>query len=129
MAGWPPKSRKSPRVGSPPAATVDGRDPTGKAVHETGPLQDRGGIGLRPSHVVPGAFGGHADTACRKWLEDLDVIDKLDHMESAVLMVVGREAVLESVCIPDGADRFRFVGALRLLALRLERGMVDDDDG
>ena len=122
----PPKPRKSPRVGSPPAATSDSRGLVDRA---TVPLQKRGSLGQpRLSCVVPGAFGGHADTACRKWLEDLDATDTLaGHLESAVLLVVGREAVLESVCIPDGADRFRFVGALRLLAHRLERGMVDDD--
>ena len=82
----------------------------------------------RPSSVVSGDFRDHADRTCREWLRDLDVSNKLDgRLESAVLLVVGREGVLESVCLPEGADRFRFIGALRLLTLRLERSMVGDD--
>ena len=126
--GVAPKPGKSPRVGSPPAATDDGRSSAGQSGSETGPLQDRGGLGLRPSLVVPGAFGDHADTECREWLKGLDVSDELDgHLDSGVLLVVGRESMLESVCLPEGSDRFRFIGALRLLAHRIERGMVDDD--
>ena len=115
--GVEPKPRRSPRGTLPPAATGDGVS-----------------LGQpRMSAVVPGAFGDQADRMCRDWLEDLDGAEMGDRatvtgrLESAVLLVVGREAVLESVCIPDGADRFRFVGALRLLAHRLERGMVGDD--
>ena len=126
-----PKPRKSPRVGSlPPAATDDGRGLLAQGQSRQGsPARDPGKPRL--SSVVSGEFGDHADRACRKWLTDLDGSKMGDHspgrIESAVLLVVGRDAVLESVCIPDGADRFRFVGALRLLAHRLEKGMVDDD--
>ena len=86
------------------------------------------------SAVIPGKFGDHADRACREWLADLggaqmgDRATLTGRLESAVLLVVDREAVLESVCLPDGACRFRFVGALRLLAHRIERGMVEDDE-
>ena len=130
--GKTPKPRKSPCSALPPVATGDGR--VLPEDRETLPLQDRVSLGQpRLSCVVPGEFGDHADRACREWLIDLDGAQMGDRasvtgrLESAVLLVVGRQAVLESVCIPDGADRFRFVGALRLLAHRLERGMVDDD--
>ena len=102
-----PKPLKSPRGGSKPAASDSGK--------------------TRLSRVVPGDFGGHADRTCREWLKELDVSDKMDgHLDSAVLLLVGSEAVLESVCLPNGSDRFRFIGALRLLAQRLEQGMVED---
>ena len=87
----------------------------------------------RLSAVVSGEFGDHADRACREWLSDLDgaqIVDRATvtgRLESAVLLVVGRDAVQEAVCLPDGADRFRFVGALRMLAHRLERDLVEDD--
>ena len=86
------------------------------------------------SAVVPGKFGDHVDVACRAWLAELDGAQMgapgtlAGRLESAVLLVVGREAVLELVCLPEGTDRFRFVGALRLLAHRLERSMVEDDE-
>ena len=131
-SGAASKPRKSPRGGSVPAATGDGRGLSEDG--ETVPLQDRVSLGKpRLSSVVSGEFGDHVDRACREWLQELDGASMGDRatvtgrLESAVLLVVGRDAVLESVCIPDGADRFRFVGALRLLAHRLERGMVDDD--
>ena len=125
---------RTPRGGSaPPPATSDGRG-VSEVNRETVPLQDRGSLGQpRLSAVVPGEFGDHADRTCRAWLADLDGAQMGDRetvtgrLESAVLLVVGHEAVLESVCIPDGACRFRFVGALRLLAHRLERGMIEDD--
>ena len=128
------KPRKTPRSGSlPPAATGDGRGLS--APGRSRPVSPSRDPGQQPrlSSVVSGEFGDRTDRACREWLTDLDGAQMGDRasvtgrLESAVLLVVGREAVLESVCIPDGADRFRFIGALRLLAHRLERGMVDDD--
>ena len=123
-----PKPLKTPRGGAVPAATSDSRGSSDQVDRETVPLQESGSPGQpRLSRVVRGEFGGHADRACRNWLKDLDVSDKLDgHLDSAVLLIVGTEAVLESVCLPNGSDRFRFIGALRLLAQRLERGMVED---
>lgn len=120
---------KRPGKSLPPAATEGGRGPTVKAGRETGPLQDRGRSappGPRPPRVVTGAFGGHEDRECRAWIGDLGATKLEGHLESGVLLVVGREAVLQSVCIPEGADRFRFIGALRLLALQIEVGMVED---
>ena len=124
---------RTPRGGSAPStATDDGRG-LSEVDRETVPLQDRVSLGQpRLSAVVPGEFGDHADRACREWLDDLDAqmggrAPVTGRLESAVLLVIGREAVLESVCLPEGACRFRFVGALRLLAHRLERSMVEDD--
>ena len=126
--GKAPKPRTSPRGGLPPAAPDDGRGlpAPGQSRHGS-PARDSGQQ-PRLSSVVSGEFGGHADTECREWLKSLDVSDELDgHLDSGVLLVVGRESMLESVCLPEGSDRFRFIGALRLLAHRLERGMVDND--
>ena len=121
-----PKPQTSPRGGLPPAAPDDGRGLSAKGQSRHGsPANDPGQPRL--SSVVSGEFGGHADRACREWLKELDVSDQLDgHLDSAVLLLVGSEAVLEAVCLPHGSDRFRFIGALRLLAQRLERGMVED---
>ena len=123
-----PQPRKTPCGGSSPAATGGSRGTSDQVDRETVPLQDSGSPGQpRLSRVVPGDFGGHPDRACREWLKNIDVSDKLDgHLDSAVLLLVGSETVLESVCLPNGADRFRFIGALRLLAQRLEQGMVGD---
>ena len=132
--GAAPKPRKTPRGGSlPPAATGDGRGLSAPGQSRHGSPSRDSGQQPRLSSVVSGEFGDHADRACREWLQALDGSKMGDRsnmtgrLESAVLLVVGRQAVLESVCIPDGADRFRFVGALRLLAHRLEREMVEDD--
>ena len=130
-----PQPRKTPRGGFLPSTATGGSRGTSDQVdRETVPLQDSGSPGQpRLSRVVPGEFRDQADLTCRKWLADIDdtkmgdELDVTDRLESAVLLVVGREAVLESVCIPNGADRFRFVGALRLLAHRLEKEMVEDD--
>ena len=110
-----PRARKSPRGGSVPPSPGGAKEPPSL------------------SCVVPGAFGDHVDIECREWLENIDDKKMGDRanvtglLESGVLLVVGHDAVLESVCLPDGADRFRFVGALRLLAHRIERELFDDD--
>ena len=128
------KPLKTPRGGSlPPVATGDGRGLS--APGRSRPVSPARDPGQQPrlSSVVSGEFGDRVDRVCREWLEELDGSklgdrsNMIGRLESAVLMVVGHDAVLETVCIPDGADRFRFIGALRLLAHRLERGMVDDD--
>ena len=90
------------------------------------------GTAPRLAPVVPGEFGDSVERSCRKWLDSIDAAKIFDRsvetgrIESGLLLVVGREAVLKSLCIPEGADRFRFIGALRLLAHRLEREMIDD---